>query len=296
MKVQIDTNFVYDPQRQGYDENLWKTISGTPAISSDKLRISNAAILHYGDCLHGFFNLVANVPATPTNALLTGGTSATAVIGTWQAVTDGEFAITIDGVVADITGLDFSGAAAMAGVATILQTALQAEFGDHVTCVWSTNKFIITARISITVASAVAGGTGTDISGAGATAFMDSDTGNGVITAATNSNKKFGLTSLAKGISAYFHLRGNTLVAVTSDEAGDTTETEITWVAAWTASDIRYEIDWGTMGVAFKVNGVRKAYHETVIPCSVMNLYVDNDLADNFDFAYFEGKEIETYS
>lgn len=293
MKLQIPTNLVYDPIRQGYDTNIWKTLSGTPAISSNKLRVSNASILHYGDFLRGFFNICANIPATPTSALLTGGTSATAVIGTWNAVTDGEFAITIDGVAADITALDFSAAADMAGVASIIEDAIQSEFGLFITCVWSTNKFIITARKSITVLSAVSGGSGTDISGAGATAFMDGDTGHGTVTSATNSNKIFGLTQLAKGVSAYFELRGNTLVAVSIDENG-TQETDITWLAAWTAADIKYEIDWSGMGVQFRVNGDVYAYHESKIPRDVMTLYINNTLADNFDIAYIEAKEVET--
>lgn len=296
MKVQIDSNFVYDPQRNGYDENLFKTLSGTPAISGTKLRISNAAILHYADLFRGFFNLVLNVPATPTNAYLTGGTSATAVAATYAAVTDGEFAITIDGVAADITGIDFTGAADMDAVALIIQTALQAEFGTHVTCVWDTDHFLITSRISITVTSAVSGGSGTDISGAGATAFMDSDVGAGdeAVTAATNSNKKFGLIQLSKDLKCYFELRGDTLVAVTSDDTGTSQETEITWAAAWTAADVTFEMDWSGMAVQFKINGSVKAFHETRIPRSAMSLYIDNDLADNFDLSLIEAIGVES--
>lgn len=299
MKVQIDSNFYYDPQRQGYNTNLWKTLSGSPAVSSNKLRISNAAIIHYADLLRGFFNLVANVPATPTNAYLTGGTSATSVVATWVAVTDGEFAMTIDGTAYDITGIDFSsGVSDMDDVASAIQTAIRAATGDsHTTVAWSTDHFVITARISITVASAVSGGSGTDISGAGATAFMDADVGaaDEVVTAATNSNKKFGLIQLNKDLKCYFHLRGDTLVAVTSDESGNSEETDITWDDTnWTATDIKFEIDWSGQGVKFKVNGSQYAYHQTRIPRSPMSLYVENSLTDNFDFKYFEAKEVNT--
>ena len=294
MKVQIDSNFVYDPQRSGYDENLWKTISGTPAISGTKLRLSSAAVLHYADLFRGFFNFVLNVPATPTNAYLTGGTSATAVVATWNAVTDGEFTISISGVAADITELNFSAAADMAAIALIIQTALQAEFGTFVTCVWSTNKFVITARDLITVTSAVSGGVGTDISGVAATPFMDSETAVGTVTAATNSNKKFGLIQLSKDLKCYFHLRGATLVAVTSDDTGTSQETDITWLAAWTADNITFEMEWSGMGVAFDVDGSRLAYHETRIPKSAMSLYIDNDLADNFDLSLIECIGVES--
>lgn len=297
MKTQIDSNFVYDPKRSGYDENLWETLSGTPAISSNKLRVSNAGIIHYADLFRGFYNFILNVPATPTNAYLTGGTSATAVVATWNAVEDGEFAITIDGTAYDITGLDFSDAEDMDGVALVIQTALQSEVGSYVTCVWDTDHFVITARISITVASAVSEGTGTDISGAGGTAFMDSDVGAGdeAVTAATNSNKKFGLFQASKGLKCYFELRGDTLVAVTSDDTGTAQETEITWDDTnWTGNDISFEIDWMAMGVRFKVNGVNKCTHETRIPRSSLSLYIDNDLADNLDLSLIECIGVES--
>jgi len=294
-KIQISSNFYYDPQRQGYNTNLWKTLSGTPVVSSDKLRISNAEIVHYADLFRGFYNLVANIPATPTSALLTGGSSATSVVATWKAVTDGEFATTIDGTAYDITDLDFSDASDMDGVASVIETALKTAIGNYVTCVWDTDHFVITARKSITVTSAVSGGSGTDISGAGATAFLDSDTGNGVVTDATNSNKIFGLTQLNKGLKCYFELRGNTLVAVSSDETGTSQETDITWVDAdWTGNDIKFEIDWSGIGIKFKVNGEHKAYHETRIPRSPMSLYIYNSLADNFDFSYLEAKDTDS--
>lgn len=294
MKVQLDTNFYYDPQRQGLNTNLWKFLTGTPTIASDKIRVSSAAMIHYGDIFRGFFNLVANVPATPTSAYLTGGTGATSVAGTWAAVANGSVKITIDGTAYTITGIVFTGAADMDAVAVILQAAIREATGNsHETVTWSTNHFIITARSGISVTTA--GGVGTDISGAGATAFMDCDTGNGTVTAATYSNKKWGLIQANKGLKCYFELRGDTLVAVTSDESGTAEETDITWDSDWTADDIKYEIDWSGHSVKFKVNGEQYAQHETRIPRSPMSLYVLNELADNFDFSYFEGKEINSY-
>ena len=275
---------------------MWKILAGAPAVVANKLRFSAAEAVYFGDILNGFFNLVANVPATPTNALLTGGTSATAVAATYAAVSDGEFAITIEGVAYDITGIDFTGAATMDAVAVIIQAAIRAATGnDYETCVWDTDHFIITVRKTITVASAVSGGSGTDISGAGGTAFMDSDTGNGTVTAATNSNKIWGLTQLNKGLKCYFELRGAVLVAVTSDNTGAVEETEIAWIdASWTGEDIKFEIDWSGMGVKFKVDGTTHAYHETRIPRSPMSTYIENTLADNFDFKYFEFKDMDT--
>jgi len=123
-----------------------------------------------------------------TPAYLTGDTGAQSTASTWAAVTDGEFAITIDGTARSITGIDFTGVTAMADVAYKIQTAIRAATKSLETVAWSTDKFIIssvntTSISAVTVTSAVAGGTGTDISGAGVADWMDSDTANGTPTA-----------------------------------------------------------------------------------------------------------------
>lgn len=43
------TNFVYDPKRQGYDTNLWKTLVGAPAVVNNKIVLSEDAIINYAD-------------------------------------------------------------------------------------------------------------------------------------------------------------------------------------------------------------------------------------------------------
>lgn len=58
-------NFVYDPQRQGYDSTLWKTLSGTPSISSSSIQLNNASILHYADTFRGYFSFKTTVPVAP---------------------------------------------------------------------------------------------------------------------------------------------------------------------------------------------------------------------------------------
>lgn len=298
MQVTNPQNFYYDPKREGFSSAYWKLLSGsTPTIVSNKLRINNQEIVSFTNLFRGFYNFVVNIPATPTSALLTGGTSATSVVGTWTAVTDGEFTISLDGTAYDITGIDFSsGVSDMDDVAAAIQTAIRAATGNAFeTVTWSTNKFIITARAAITVTSAVSGGSGTDISGVGATAFMDSETGRGTVTIATNSNAKWGLIQPSKNLKCYFELRGDTLVAVTSDDSGTAQETDITWNdSAWTGNDITFEIAWDGGGVKFKVNGDHYAFHETRIPRGPMSLYVQNELAYNLDVAYIEAIELET--
>lgn len=126
-------------------------------------------------------------PATYTPAYLTGDNGAEGTFNNWLAVLDGSFAITLDGAALSVTGIDFTGVTSMADVATYIQTALRAESGTLETVVWSTDHFIITSAdttssSAITVTSAA--GAGTDISGAGASDWMDCDVGSGTVTKA----------------------------------------------------------------------------------------------------------------
>lgn len=57
---------LYDPIVRGYDSSFWKTISGTPAISSSKLRLNAAEINSYAQFLYGKFAFAVNVPTTPS--------------------------------------------------------------------------------------------------------------------------------------------------------------------------------------------------------------------------------------
>jgi len=116
------------------------------------------------------------------SAYLLGGTSATTVVATWNAVTDGAFQITIDGVAISVTGIDFTTPTTMALVAATIQTALRLATGGSEVVLFDTafSRFVIISG-KITSSSAIskltAGASGTDISGAGATAFMDADAG-----------------------------------------------------------------------------------------------------------------------
>lgn len=286
-------NFNYDPKRQGYDTGLWKTISGAPSVSSDQLLFSAASAIQYADCLRGVFSFKVTVPATPASGYLTGGTSATAVIATWNAVTDGEFAITVDGTAHDVKAIDFSAAADMNAVAALIQEALRAKTLTQITCVWSTNKFIITGKTSVSVTSAVSGGTGTDISGAGATAFMDAETGRGTATAGTD--QVFGLASLNKDVKAVFHIYGNEIRCISLNEKGQTETSVVPWVAAWATSPAVYQIKWLGNGFGFFINRVNVANHSNSGVNTTMSAYISNVNATNLLVGYVEGAGIESY-
>lgn len=157
-KILAGSNIVITKENAGGNENL-KISTSLPTQISD-------AIIY-------------------TPAYLTGGTNAQATYSNWLAVLDGSFRITVDGTLRDITGINFTGVTSMNDVAAKIQTAIRAVTGGSETVVWSTNHFVITSGITtsssaITVTSATGGGT--DISGAGASDWMDSDTGHGVVT------------------------------------------------------------------------------------------------------------------
>lgn len=65
------TSFTYDPARQGYDTNSWRTISGVPAVTGAGRFIVDAgagtdgAAVHYADFLKGDISFNINVPAAP---------------------------------------------------------------------------------------------------------------------------------------------------------------------------------------------------------------------------------------
>ena len=58
-------NFYYDPQRQGYDTTLWKTLSGVPAISGTDLRFNAASAINYADIFKGKIGFNLTVPVGP---------------------------------------------------------------------------------------------------------------------------------------------------------------------------------------------------------------------------------------
>lgn len=58
-------NFYYDPYRQGYDDSLWRTLWGDPAVASNQLVLNAATAVHFADVLKGQYTLNVNVPTAP---------------------------------------------------------------------------------------------------------------------------------------------------------------------------------------------------------------------------------------
>jgi hypothetical protein len=103
---------------------------------------------------------------TATSALLKGGILNTAeqLLSAWTVITNGGFKYLVDGgSLTNVTGLDFSGATTMNGVAAIIDAALTGA-----TVTWDGSRFLMTSDstgITSTLAYLVAPAAGTDISG-----------------------------------------------------------------------------------------------------------------------------------
>lgn len=111
--------------------------------------------------------------AATNGQLYAGGlSSANSLIGAWTPITTGSFAVTIDGVAHNVTGLDFHLQTTLNGVASVIQTAIRA-FGTggytNATVVYDSinNRFVVssgTTGASSTVSFLSTGGGGVDIS------------------------------------------------------------------------------------------------------------------------------------
>lgn len=104
---------------------------------------------------------------TATKGVLRGGvlTAAEQLMPAWTSITTGAFKIDIDGTTKTLTGLNFSAATNLNGVAAIIDTAL---VGGSVVWDGTSKRFVVKSDATgatSTVAYAIAPASGTDISG-----------------------------------------------------------------------------------------------------------------------------------
>lgn len=109
---------------------------------------AQAASLYFNQVPQPQALLVGRWAKSATAAKLKGGLIAAAVqaMANWTVISNGGFTITIDGVVKNITALDFTAQTNLNGVASVISTAL----GSAGTCVWNANynRFEITSATS----------------------------------------------------------------------------------------------------------------------------------------------------
>jgi len=107
-----------------------------------------------------------------SSAVLEAGEEPLTDIDAWKLITDGEFGVTIDGGLVDVTGLNFSGVTSLDDVASVISLGTAG-----VSVAYVINRFVFTSDTTgitstITLLQTVAIPAGTDISGTG---FLDGD-------------------------------------------------------------------------------------------------------------------------
>lgn len=88
-----------------------------------------------------------------TPAYLTGATDATSNFWTWDNITDWSFTITMNGVLRNVTAIDFTWVLNMNDVAAKIQAALRLATSRLETVIWSTDHFVITSASTTSVSA-----------------------------------------------------------------------------------------------------------------------------------------------
>lgn len=128
-------------------------------------------------------------------------------LAAWQAVTDGAFKISFDGVEISLTGLDFSVITALDEIVDTFNAVLLGRGVAIYDSKADVVSFITaTPGLNGTVSYLTAGASGTDVSGAG---FLNGLTGTGVITAGTGADG----TDIPAGIYMGPSITGAAIVA-----------------------------------------------------------------------------------
>ena len=240
-------------------------------------------------------------------------------------VDDGDLEVTVDGTVIELTGLDFTNAATMADVATVLQSALTNVIVEAV----STTGLKLTSKKvgddSDILVDAVSGGSGTDLAGAGyfnaaggtATSGADS-TGETILEAITRTTGAVGyvgvITNLeieddvfaatATGIQAqdriFLHHFASTAdiagVATTNQQAGNTRTRPLLYTTSPAAANLE-KAAYAGRAFSTNFNGSNTAQTmnlkqlATVVPDDGINqtLYTAADTAGIDLYVSYEG-------
>lgn len=124
-----------------------------------------AAALYFGQSPKPATLMIGRWLESSTSGFLDGGilTATQQLISNWTPITNGGVVLHIDGVTKTLTGLDFSGASNLNGVASIITTGISGAAG---VVTWNGSQFILTSAttgVSSIVGFATAG-SGTDIS------------------------------------------------------------------------------------------------------------------------------------
>lgn len=100
-----------------------------------------AAVLFFEQTPRPSTMMIGRWAEDATSGLIYGGSNDT-VVGDWTGITTGSLKLSIDGTPREVTGLDFSAATTLTGVAAVIDTALT-SWAD---CAWDGSRFVITSK------------------------------------------------------------------------------------------------------------------------------------------------------
>ena len=167
MAVMVDTQNANFPFVLGgdamvaVDETFAQDATRTTAVAYGTI-LSKTAAGKWGTLTD--VSKIVTTPATMTCGANGGNLAA------YQAVSDGEFAITINGTLTDFTGIDFSSIVALEDIAETINYYMGGKLVVEYDQTNDTFKFVgVSTGVgsTLTVLTAVSGGSGTDISGTG---------------------------------------------------------------------------------------------------------------------------------
>jgi hypothetical protein len=119
-------------------------VGGVDADFASNTEEYKEAAAHFGQDPAPDILLIGNRFVAPQHGKLRGSSAVSSTVSDYTGTTNGGFDISLNGTNQQIFGLDFSAAAAMADIATAIQTKLNAALAST-TCTWDGTKFIITS-------------------------------------------------------------------------------------------------------------------------------------------------------
>lgn len=151
---------------------VYNNADGVAADFSSSTEERKAADIHFAQDPSPSQLIISRRIIVATAAQVRGGGNS--VLASLQAVTDGQFAITIDGTPAEVGPINFTGAADLVAAAALVETALQAAdvsagFANG-TVTFDGSRFFIkagTTGVASLITFAIAPATGTDVKGTG---------------------------------------------------------------------------------------------------------------------------------
>lgn len=110
-------------------------------------------------------------------------------------------------------------------------------------------------------------------------------------------DKRIGLAQLNLGAYLGFRMNGAAFSFESIDGEGNTTNTAITWDAAWTAAPVNFKVIWHNYNADFYINTRKVAtLNAGLTPNFPLSIYVKNGNADDLKLAYLQIRNADLWT